>query len=595
MQLTTIPIWFTQTAAPAVTGKKSTSNGAAGAAVAKPPTKTAAQKEAAKVAAQLLRESWTAPAGKVDRPLYTDGGFKFNKIPDDPDEPLQWFMMLFDEDTIAQICEDTNKYKEFKEAPLTPKEFKAFVGCMARLGLTSPPNLHDVWSPGPMGYNIPFITDCFPRDRFFLILAHFHLHGPMTEEERNKARTADKLYTMRTFIDSFNRNLAEMIQPGEWLVVDECLFPSKAHSGIRQYNASKPNKFGVKIYCLVDVQTGLLIGSEIYQGKHSFEDKGGYEAEEPDTSDSEPDFDSDSDVDSDVGDYSKFAESTRCVLQLVHPWRDSWRGVCTDNWFTSYDLLQQLWTLKFRFVGTWRKSRTAFPSLLQSWMKKQSRPRGEHSVLLNADGIGIATAVHDTKNLAILDSASDGVSLATMLRSTVSKSKVDKKKHYSRDKVTVEIPQSMKLYQQTMRGVDTWDQMIHSFNLARITRTSWWRKIFWGFFVTSMIVASHKYFNLYRSINSGTPLSLKEFQEAIATDLVDGQSFKKHSHFPYSAQLQQQQVGEKRKSVGPLRHQFKFVKARGVCVFCNGRTRQKCIFCNYFVCQKDCVKKHIKL
>jgi len=560
---------------------------ASSAPAAKPPAKVKVETPA-QALARAAREDWHKVGHALIRPAYRGQGFEYAKTPADPDEPLQWFELFFDDLMVARLVDETNKGPEWAAAPLTVDEYKAFMGCMMRLGLTCPPNIHDVWSDSDMTYGISFITDCFPRDRFLFILSNLHLHGPMTEPEREEARSKDKMYSMRWFIDDFNKHLCAMAVPGEWLVCDECLFPSRAHSGIRQYNQAKPNKWGIKVYCLCDVETGILLKTEVYQGAHTFADYSEQRDPSPDVSDAENSSDDDEDDDP-----TKLSESAAVVVNMVRPWMGIWRGVCSDNWFTSVPLATHLWSVKMKFVGTCRKGRAAFPSALQDWLKNNNRQRGDHLIVTQPDGIVNATAVHDTKNLALLDTATDGQTLDTCQRRKITKT--DGKKGFSVKKFTVTIPESLALYQRTMRSVDTWDQLIHVYNLARITRSCWWRKLFWGFYVTSMVVVSWKYFNLYRSREGTTPLPLKEFQETLARDLVNGNTFRKSSNIPFSTLSAVKKVGGKRKQSGAqLPHRFAHVEVKETCASCSIRCRQLCVVCKVMVCKK-CLNTHIKL
>ena len=58
------------------------------------------------------------------------------------------------------------------------------------------------------------------------------------------------------FLDVWNNvieNCAISYKPGENLVVDKQLFPSKARYKFTQYSRNKPDKFGIKFWMLVDV------------------------------------------------------------------------------------------------------------------------------------------------------------------------------------------------------------------------------------------------------------------------------------------------------------------------------------------------------
>lgn len=121
--------------------------------------------------------------------------------------------------------------------------------------------------------------------------------------------------------------------PGENLTVDEQLFPSKTRCPFLQYIADKPDKFGIKFWLLVDVESKYLCGGFPYLGK-------------------------------DDNRSNAISLPEYLVLKLLQPYFKKGRNVTTDNFFTSLNLAKKLMVEKTSIVGTMRRARREVPPVL---------------------------------------------------------------------------------------------------------------------------------------------------------------------------------------------------------------------------------------
>lgn len=92
----------------------------------------------------------------------------------------------------------------------------------------------------------------------------------------------------------------------------------------------KPSKYGIKINCLVDVDTAYLLFSEVYLGKA-----------DP-TAAKETDF------------------ALKLVKRLSYNYLRTNRCITMDNFFTSVLLAKYLYTNGIRIIGTLRKNKVNF-------------------------------------------------------------------------------------------------------------------------------------------------------------------------------------------------------------------------------------------
>ncbi len=67
--------------------------------------------------------------------------------------------------------------------------------------------------------------------------------------------------------DRFVYNSQKCYNPNGYLTVDEQLFPTKVRCRFIQFMRSKPDKFGIKFWVLVDVKSKYICNAFPYLGK----------------------------------------------------------------------------------------------------------------------------------------------------------------------------------------------------------------------------------------------------------------------------------------------------------------------------------------
>lgn len=100
--------------------------------------------------------------------------------------------------------------------------------------------------------------------RFKFILCCIRFNDLVTREERRKT---DKLTAIREIFSIFVENCKKHYSPGENVTIDEMLVGFRGRCSFRQYIPSKPNKYGIKIFSLVDAKVWYTYNLEIYPGR----------------------------------------------------------------------------------------------------------------------------------------------------------------------------------------------------------------------------------------------------------------------------------------------------------------------------------------
>ncbi|CAH0402486.1 unnamed protein product [Chilo suppressalis] len=104
----------------------------------------------------------------------------------------------------------------------------------------------------------PIFSQLMPRNRFCTILSMLHFSRP--SEETNV------LSKINTCINHAKEKFKKNITPYKNLCIDESIVPFKGRLSIKQYLPMKRNRFGIKLFVMCDVETGIIIDFIVYCG-----------------------------------------------------------------------------------------------------------------------------------------------------------------------------------------------------------------------------------------------------------------------------------------------------------------------------------------
>ena len=109
-----------------------------------------------------------------------------------------------------------------------------------------------------------FFEATMPLNRFVLISRFITFDEKSTRAERWRY---DKFACMRSFFESFNKNISKFRYPSSYRAVDETLYPYRGRIGFKQYNLTKPTKYGLLYWSLCDATVPYTYFSLPYAGK----------------------------------------------------------------------------------------------------------------------------------------------------------------------------------------------------------------------------------------------------------------------------------------------------------------------------------------
>lgn len=333
--------------------------------------------------------------------------------------------MFIDDEIVQIIVECTNqKAQEYYECngkdpknqrqwqPVDSVEMYAAFGILIIAGALKANRepIHYLWTKKSL-FSRPVFPASMARDRFVSILRFIRFDDLTTRTNRRKL---DKLAAFRNVFEKFVGHCKEHYIPNAHLTVDEQLVAFRGKCPFRVYMKSKPAKYGIKIWALVDNDSTYALNLQVYTGK--------------------------------VGNKPEKDQGKRVVLDLVKDLEGGY-GITTDNFFTSIPLANELWDRKLTLCGTMRKNKQDIPPVLLPHHSKAEKS----SVFAFQDKYTLVSYV-PAKNKAVI------------LLST---------EHHD-DKITGEDtdykPEIILHYNETKGSVDTMDKMVNEYSVKRSTK-----------------------------------------------------------------------------------------------------------------------------
>lgn len=450
--------------------------------------------------------------------------------------PLECWELFFSPEMLENIVKNTNLYirnladnyrRERCARPTDVTEIKALFGLLYLAGClkSSRVNTDELWDRTGTGAERFWAT--MSQQRFLFLLRCLRFDDLATRDERKQI---DKLAPIRDIFDAFLNNCKSAYTIGEYATIDEKLEAFRGRCGFKQYIPSKPNKYGIKIFALVDSRTCYASNLEVYVGQ-------------------QPD-----------GPFCVKNDAESIVLRLVSPLFGTNRNLTCDNWFTSYHLVKTLKEHQITFVGTMKKNKRELPP---EFVNTRARPLFSSMFGYQEDMTIVSYVPRKYRNVVLISSLhhDDTIDISTAEAAK---------------------PEIITFYNATKGGVDNLDKLCATYDVARNTRR-WPMVIFYALLnmagVNSQIIFAANNVSIPKIKRRAF---IKQLSLALTQEHLQRRSLEKNVP---------PQVRERRQDVAGTSQQqatlnVNVTSSRKRCHFCHSDSKTKyfCKQCKKFVC-----------
>ncbi|XP_076608401.1 LOW QUALITY PROTEIN: uncharacterized protein LOC143333911 [Chaetodon auriga] len=219
--------------------------------------------------------------------------------------------------------------------------------------------------------------------RATMSLETFHIFSRVIRFDNRETRAGrwerDNLAAIRTVWDKWVEQLPLLYNPGPNVTVDERLVAFRGRCPFRQYMPSKPAKYGIKIWAACDANTSYALNMQVvYTGKP-------------------------------VGGAPEKNQGKRVVLDKAQGLRG--HNITCDNFFTSYNLGQELLKRKLTMVRTVRKNRAELPAELL--VIKNRAPQSSMFAFTDTTAL-VSYCPKKGKNVVVMSTLHKNMEISTM-------------------------------------------------------------------------------------------------------------------------------------------------------------------------------------
>ncbi|KAM4724785.1 uncharacterized protein FYW61_013082 [Anableps anableps] len=368
---------------------------------------------------------------------------------DETREPIQYFRDFFDTDLLNTIVQQSNlyftqesKHNRYSGLKLDRNELEQFIGTLVYMSVVHLPTSGMYWSSE---CRVEQVADVITRERWKKIKEFLHFN----DNSDMATNSGDALFKIRPVFDSLLHKFNSLPQD-QMLSVVQQMVPFKGDSSLMQYTPKRSRKWGYKVFVLCDTK-GLVHSFDIFTGKI-------------DPVPGEPDI----------------GASGNIVLKLAQVIHGSFNHLLYfDSWFTSFDLFAALNNKGIPALGAVEQSGLQGCSFsTDPEMKKRGMGSFEEK----------RAAVDSLEIRAVKWFDYRGVIVASTFASSQPVANVQRWDRKLKQKISVEYPNIISLYNKFVAGVDALDALITSHRI-QIRSRKYYHRLFCHF-VDMVIVNS---------------------------------------------------------------------------------------------------------
>lgn len=382
----------------------------------------------------------------------------------------------------------------------------------------------------------PIFSNIMKRNRYTTILGMLHFSAP-----NETSTSTSRLIKIQRIVDHARAKYQTVMTPYRNLCIDESIVPFKGRLIFKQYLPKKRNRFGIKLFVLCDVTTGIIVDFIVYCGAST-----------------------------QIIDPSNLGVGGAVVCTLLKEYFNTNRHLYIDNWYTSPKLLKFLHQNKIYACGTVKKNRAGMPTFSAKLGAGQTEVRYSPPLM--------ALKWHDKKDIYML-STIHGNTMGPSMRE-------DRATGLPKMK-----PSCVFDYSNNMGSVDTADMLLSSLQCIRKT-IKWYKKLFLHIVDMHLLNA----FFTYKKVHSSPNLHFAQFQLQLIRQIIQ----KYNSH-----QVLERPLSNRNMNGNPLRilpansaaHMPTLLDKRLKCKQCafekkRRDTKYTCVVCKVHLCPAPCFMKY---
>jgi hypothetical protein len=252
---------------------------------------------------------------------------------------------------LNRICVETNRYAQ-EDDGWKPKrghdwydvdegELRAFMGVRLWMGMRKQPNIKTFCAGEDDVFHCPIFLGLFTWKRFETLNKGLHMTNMDDGMLDRNSPNFDKVGQCRWLIDIIRRACKCAWLLGAYCTIDEMMMHYKgSYCPIWQYLPMKPEKWGIKIWYLVDSITKYVYDFDVYMGKTNVATEGLAL----------------------LRGSGNLAQGV--VLKLMDGLENEGQTVVMDNYFTSIELFQKLHVRGIYATGTVWSNQIELPEIL---------------------------------------------------------------------------------------------------------------------------------------------------------------------------------------------------------------------------------------
>ena len=249
-------------------------------------------------------------------------------------------------------------------------------------------------------------------ERFEQLKAALRFDDPLRRDRE------ERIAAIRSVVDTFNDKMLETYTPGPYLTIDEMLVEFHGRVGFKQFIPTKPGKFGIKVFWVVDAENTIPLKCIVFTGSQTLPES---ERDKP--------------------------FSYAITKELMKPFAGKGRNVTADNYFCSSLIANDLLSDNTTIVGTIRQNRKEIPSAAKDI---RDRVRGDSRHYYSSD-LTLCSFWDKSNSPVLLISTLHGYQHNTISRDSGK-------------------PDIVRFYNETKSGVDNLDKLVRGYSSKRKSR-----------------------------------------------------------------------------------------------------------------------------